>query len=261
VTDLIVVGAGIAGSSVYRAAKAAGLDVLLVSYGQPDSLAALAALRGAYHKGPEIPLFRRSLELLNEWACVVEETATVTSYRHERTIVDSDWYLVDPAKPLVQTDIVAKATEIPGGVELSTGEELKADNVVWATGVRGGVGRVTHGYTMVHDDPEVLEPGVFSSMRVHHLAPYKAVMAGVVDGKVRLGSTSASSELKAREQVQKMLEASFNVGMITTVDGWRLEYGQRIQSETKEHFSGFHRTGYALAPAMAERLVERLALL
>ena len=260
-TDLIVVGAGIAGSSLARAARARGLEVTVVSLGTPDSTAALAALRGAYHKGAEIPRYARSVELLLEWGCVVAEGATVTNYRSpgvER--LDLDWLLIDPIKPLVAPDIDSWATQVDANtVKLDIShfsQELTAEHIVFCVGAHRESGRISHGYTMSHPDPGAL---VRSHMRVHHMAPYKSVMMGLVNGQPRLGSTSAPTEGQARAQIAKMLDAADDAGLITTRSGWIAEYGRRVQVSdrlTPGNFGGFHRTGYALAPAMAEEFVE-----
>jgi len=267
-TNVIIVGAGICGSSLARAAKAAGLGIVVVDDNRPtDSLAAAAVLRRAWHSADEIALFDRSMALYREWGVPVLSSAVVTSYRGTEPKVQPDWHMVAPALPLWAASIAGHATAIDGGVAIDArptarGPEsdrtVAGDRVLWATGRYGGnVSGVTHGVTWVHDDPiaGLVNPSI---MRVHHLAPYKSVMAGAVGGRARFGSSSASTSEKAWQQAREMLAEAERIGMIKDRANWEPRAGVRVKAAPATTLGGMHRTGYALAPALAERIIARV---
>ena len=257
-TNVIIVGAGICGSSLARAAKAAGLGIVVVDDNRPtDSLAAAAVLRRAWHSADETALFDRSMALYREWGVPVLSGAIVTNYRHTEPKIDPDWHMIAPALPLWPASIAGHASAIDGGVAV-LGREIEAHHVLWATGRYGGnVSGVTHGVTWVHDDPHaaLVNPQM---MRVHHVAPYKSVMAGVVGKRARFGSSSANTAEKAWEQARYFKELGIREQIIEDVEGWRPVYGQRVKSAQAATLGGMHRTGYALAPALAERIIARV---
>jgi hypothetical protein len=263
---IIVVGNGIAGSCLSRHLTDRGLRHLVVSAGAPDSMAAAALLRRGYHHGDELALFDRSLELFKTWGVDVQSGGWVTNYRKpgKRPHEEADWHILDPRAPLVSADVQAFAVRHDQGVlvgDPTDAELIKADRVFWATGAVDATG-ITHGVTWTHPDPAVLtSPG---RLRLHHYAPYKTIVAARVGGVARLGSSSAKVANTALTQAERMLATAAEVGMIRSLQGWRAVTGLRCKgtNETPSgiHFGivGFHRTGYAIAPAATERLVEML---
>jgi hypothetical protein len=259
---IIVVGAGIAGSCLARHLHDRGLDCRVVSAGRPNSTAAAALLRRGYHHGDQLALFDRSLELLKRWSVDVHSGGWVTNYRkpHQHAREEADWHVLNPLGPLVEPDIIGTAYRHAAGV-LVDGSRWSADLVLWATGADRGTG-ITHGVTWTHKDPSVLTAP--KRLRLHHVAPYKTIVAALVGGQVRLGSSSASSEATAHAQAEKMLTAAYEVGMIRSLHGWLPEHGlrcrgtQEISEGIHRAVGGFHRTGYAMAPAATERIVEAL---
>lgn len=259
---IVVVGAGIAGSSLTRLARAAGHEVTLVS-GEypPHSLAGMCILRRGYHVGKVIELrwFDRSLKLYEAWGVPVLTGGLVSSYRRPGADlrVDPDWRMVDPAAALLDPDIICDVTGPDDDLVVS----LNADHVVMATG-RGEGGAYSYGCTWVNCDPERLRIDP-RAVRVHHMAPYKTLCAGVVAGHARMGSSSAVNPKAAQEQAWKMMDLAREIGFASPV-GWELTTGRRYNGKRiiRHHpagtweLSGFHRTGYAQAPAAAEVLLK-----
>lgn len=256
---ILIIGAGICGSSLARAAQAAGHEVTVVDdHLACDSLAAAAVLRRAWHTGGERALFNRTMALYRQWGVPVTSGAVVTSYRREDVRTDPDWHLVDPSAPLWTSVTPGHAVALDHGISLGD-TRIDADHVLWATGRhRGEVSGVTFGVTWVHPDP-VIGLGTPETLRVHHCAPYKTMIAGVAGATARFGSSSASSIAKAREQANSMLAEANRLGMITDMANWSPREGIRVKSAPAATLGGMHRTGYALAPALAERLIGALA--
>lgn len=249
----VVVGAGIAGSSLAVALRETGTAVTVISDPMvpPDSLAGAVVLRRAWHKGDERALFDRSMQLYARRGIEVVRGAEVTSYQRpgQSGRPDKDWGLVHPRDPLVPADLERRVSRSAAESLAST---LGADRVFWCPGVYvSGVSGVTWGVTWVHRDPAVLAQT--RALTVHHLAPYKTIVAGVVGGQVRLGSSSAASVPKAAQQGEAILNAMREAGLINTLLGWSPILGRRCTFNGSD-LGGLHRTGYALAPAMAERL-------
>lgn len=262
-THIVVVGAGIAGSSVARAARRAGIRVTVVAEGREHSRAAAALLRAAYHvKRPGEPaLYERSVALYGEWGVPLDARGGwVTNYRtpDREPRYDPDWLLLDPAAPLVTPDRSGHARPTARGVRVGT-LDVDADTVVWCTGAATG-SSLTYGVTWVHPDPAALTAP--DRLRIHHIAPYKTIAAGTAGGVARLGSSSARDAELADEQGRRMLAAAAQVGIIHSLTGWVPIRGQRCTASVPvaapggihQSLNDLHRTGYALAPALGERI-------
>ncbi len=78
---IVVVGAGIAGSSLTRLARSAGHEVTLIGNEPPHSLAGMCILRRGYHAGKDVELnwFHRSLDLYEHWGIPVLTGGLVSS--------------------------------------------------------------------------------------------------------------------------------------------------------------------------------------
>jgi hypothetical protein len=265
---IIVVGEGIAGSSLVRHLDERGIEYEHVADDPPASGAAVALLRRAYHHGDQLALFDRSLELLKKWHVPVHSGGLVTNYRtpDREPRREDDWHVVPPLAPLVHAPVRGRVIPEAHGVMIEHGptcEFRAADRVLWATGASIDPTGVSYGVTWVHKRPDVLNR--VGDIRLHHFAPYKTIVAAFVNGEARLGSSSARTPGGATEQARKMLQAAYDVGMINTLTGWVAEMGVRCKGSGIDlarsihtYVGGFHRTGYAMAPAMTERLVEAL---
>lgn len=263
---IIVVGNGIAGSCLSRHLHDRGIEHLVVSGGTPDSVAAAALLRRGYHHGDELALFDRSLELFKTWGVEVHSGGWVTNYRDpgRKPHEEADWHILDPRAPLVKSDVEAHAVRHDKGVlvgDPNDAELIRADLVIWATGATGATG-ITYGVTWTNPDPKVLTDP--ARLRLHHYAPYKTIVAARVGGAARLGSSSAKSPATALTQAERMLSTAVEVGLVRSLRGWTAVQGLRCKgtdeapSGIHRGIVGFHRTGYAIAPAATERLVEAL---
>jgi hypothetical protein len=266
---IAIVGAGAAGSMLAHHAQAAGHHVTVIaSTDTPHSTAATAVLRRAYHLGKpdELAAFDYALDYYHTWGIKLVQGALYSTYRSgasERA--DADWYLIDPADPLVMPDVLEDVLDVTGTcVWLGRGQYIEADVVVLATGATGSLaatGKRTWGVTCQHSDPDALK--LPHTLRAYQFAPYKTILAGVVNGNARLGSSSAGNLNTAMTQIHKMLKIAYERDWLTTMDGWEAIPGARLstpnhwwrQSDGVWRLTGFHRTGYALAPAAARELL------
>jgi glycine/D-amino acid oxidase-like deaminating enzyme len=260
---IAVIGAGIAGSSVTRVLRERGAPVTLISSGAPHSLAATAVLRRAWHHGTELARFDESLDAYRRWRIPVPAGAQVTSYRRDGTRPDPDWAFIHPAGPLLEPDITAEASEfLPGRVLLADGREIPADTVIRATGATGRHaigGKVTWGGTW-------RSPGDGAVIRIHHYAPYKMIAAAGLGGGWRFGSSSAADHPKAYAAARNQFTLAAARAMVPDTGQWELVMGARVKTDADLYgrdpggwwIGGFHRTGYALAPAVARELADQM---
>jgi glycine/D-amino acid oxidase-like deaminating enzyme len=263
---IVIVGAGIAGSALTRVLRDRGADVTLISSGQPHSLAATAVLRRAWHHGPQRELFDESVDAYRRWRIPLAAGAQVTSYRRDGARPDRDWAFVHPAAPLVQPDLAAEVAAIrPGGVTLADGTGIPAGTVVRATGATGPLaipGLVSWGGTWT------APADAASGIKVHQYAPYKMIATAATGGQWRAGSSSAATPARAGVAADAQLDMAKARGLIPELPGrWRLLTGARVKTPDGQLYGrdqagwwmgGFHRTGYALAPAVARILADRL---
>jgi hypothetical protein len=273
-TELIVVGGGIAGSCVTRLARERGWDVTVVAgEGRPDSLAATAVLRRGYHSGrpDELEAWDYAVRTYEGWGVQMTRGGLVSSYRRPLggEIEDADWLLLDPAEPLVKADVRREVLSVHGShVWFGRGDGLVAGGgtgaVVAACGAQGALapsGALTWGVTWLHSPEALRAPG---DVRVYQYAPYRTIVGGVAGGRARVGSSSSVTEEGAVTQARKMLAVAGDLGWLTTRDGWEMRVGTRVKTEghwrRNENgvweIGGFHRTGYALAPMAAREVLD-----
>lgn len=272
---LVVVGCGIGGSMVARLARERGHEVTVISDGKPpDSLAATAVLREAYHAGkPEqVAALKYAVQLYEDWGAELRRGGEVATYRHPEAAprADGDWLLLDPASVLMQPDVKAKVLTCGPHAAWTGGEDddaVRGDAVVIATGAGEQFlpenASVTWGLTWTHVGSALKDP---DRVRVFQYAPYRTLIAGVTGVHARVGSSSAKTKDKAVEQGRMMLKQAWELGWLTTPSGWTRVLGARLKTDAlwwKEesgawHLGGFHRTGYALAPAAARDLLEEI---
>lgn len=267
--DIVIVGAGLAGKWLTLAAQRAGHNVAVVDDGMPSAeIAALAMLRPSWLPKEERPLLKPSLEL---WDAVGEviSGAAVTSYQHDELKEQADWFAIQPKLPTVEPDHVVHDRAVPlddsEGKAVWTDKHgvIEADAVIWCDG--GGEGRRTYGCTWVNDDPAA----VASGLHVHHVAPYKVLAAVGFAEQARLGSSSSATMEGALKQADKFLEIAIERGMIHydvghwyRVDGVRLKREEYLTRDGSGwRWSGFHRNGYGLVPALADRVIETVETL
>lgn len=267
---LIVVGAGIAGSCVTRMARERGFDVTVVAgEARPDSLAATAVLRRGYHSGRagELEAWDYALSVYAEWDVRMHRGGVVSSYRRPLggEVADSDWLLLDPAEALVKKDMEREVLSAHGKrIWFGRGDGLAGDAVVAACGARGVLapsGSVTWGVTWLHAPDALRAP---EDVKVYQYAPYRTIVGGVAGGRARVGSSSSVTEEGAVAQARKMLGVAWDLGWLTTTDGWEMRTGTRVKTDggwrraEDGHWEigGFHRTGYALAPMAAKEVLD-----
>lgn len=258
--DLAIIGAGIGGSCLARAARAAGLNTVVIAdpAQPPASLAAICVLRRAWRTAEERPLFDRSLAWYREHGWVVTERAEVLDSKGAMTI-RPDWTLVDPIAPLVEPDLkqaisVEEARSLARAVVRCTafGGPYEPAPLAGATALLPAAAM-----------PEGLP------LKVAILGPYRCVQAAKVGDVVKIGSSKAKDKLTAVARCAKLVSDAADKGIIdarlasqvTYSTGVRAVLPKATPGRTPYYWAsdsggwwmgGFARVGYSLAPAIAE---------
>lgn len=258
---LVVVGAGIAGSWLTRAARAAGIETVLIGDGIPASLVAVGLLRPSHLSETDRRLLGPSLEAWESTGTLFHKGAYVTRWDRPEGKTQGDWWVVDPSTSCLEPDIVGRAEPRGPGAVAVDGRAL-AGTIVWCDG--GGNGRRTYGVTWRHPDPAAVR----RLFAVHHIAPYKILAATSFPTGARVGSSSSNSPDRALEQAEKMFALAGERGLLTATEGWeclpgtRLKRDQTLAADGPDgawRWSGFHRTGYGVVPADAARVLRTVA--
>lgn len=271
---IIIVGQGIAGSWLAQTAIDEGHEVVVISGKEPSAeRAALAMLRPSYYSREHRPLIQESLALWGETNEVLRG-ADVNRWDREELRHQKDWFAVDP-KPLV---LRGEYTQITGWAIPRDNRSVAiedegppfrvetADRVVWCTGSAPGGGpgdgKYSYGVTWVQDgvDSSFLPPYL-----VRHLAPYKTLVRVRFQDGIRLGTSSANTLEKAREQGNNFFAIACNLGWADPGEIWYPVEGRRFHRENwyQEGFrgaswAGFHRSGFGVVPALAKRVLEQV---
>jgi len=261
---LLIVGAGVVGSSAKRIADEHGWASTLAD-GNPHraaSRAALATIRPQWLGEHGKTIAGRSWRWYDDWGATVTRQALVTSYRNLEPRPQSDWWLVDPDRILVQPDLEVDVEHVwcdNGRVHARiNGEPRTYDACLMATGAYGrdfiGGYKEQHGATLINRNLTLDAP-----LYVHHLRPYHSLTVGDVGGAVRLGSSVASTPDKAVTEIRLMLDAAERLGLVPRSDDWQLSVGIRAKApkpvvpligQNVARIGNLGRSGYGLAPAL-----------
>lgn len=260
---LLVVGAGVVGSAAKRIATDHGWHCTLVD---PDparaaSRAALATIRPQWLGANGKTVAGRSWRWYEKWQATVTRTATVTSYRDPRPRQQSDWWLIDPERVLVDPDLALDVKRVDDRNGRIVAEPLYDDwfdACLIATGAHDPrlIDGYTpqHGATLIHRDLDLPQP-----LHVHHLRPYHSLTIGRVNGVTRLGSSVAATADKAVAEVHRMRETAEQLRLVPRVDGWQLVVNVRAKApqpltpqagQRRAVIGGLGRSGYGYAPAL-----------
>jgi len=269
---LVVIGAGIAGSSATRIARAKGWEVTLIDHApeQAASRSALATIRPTWFDKSDKTDLLRSWQWYMAWGAAGSQNAYVSSWRGPEVKAQKDWWLVDPLIPLVKPDILQRVVQIDrSSVELEDRSEIKADAILNCTGAYGE--DLSHditmfaGVTWISHNSEI----DYAPYRVHHIRPYKSLSVAQINGVTRLGSSIEKTADKAIEDGKNLLAHAHEIGIITKSGDWEMSLGWRAKGaggdpiypklgERNAYFSGLARSGYGLSPALAEKWIESL---
>jgi glycine/D-amino acid oxidase-like deaminating enzyme len=268
---LIVIGAGIAGSSATRIARVKGWEVTLIDHApeQAASRSALATIRPTWFDKSERADLERSWEWYSAWGAAGSKEAYVSNWRSPEIKAQKDWWLVDPLVPLISPDIIERVIGIDRtSVELSDGSEIEADAILNCTGGYGEhlAREVTlfAGVTWISHTTKL----DYAPYRVHHLRPYKSLSVAQINGVTRLGSSIAKTADRAIDDGKELLMTAISLGIVQAGD-WDMSFGWRAKGaggkpiypklgERNAYFSGLARSGYGLSPALAEKWIESL---
>jgi len=269
---LIVIGAGIAGSSATRIARSKGWDVILIDHApdQSASRSALATIRPTWFDKSERTDLERSWEWYSAWGAAGSREAYVSNWRNKEVNKQKDWWLVDPIVPLLKPDTIERVVRISDkNVELSSGLSINADAILNCTGAYGAdlARDVTlfAGVTWISHDAEL----DYSPYRVHHIRPYKSLSAAQINGVTRVGSSINANADKAIQEAEELLEQAHLLGIVKAGATWEMSLGWRAKGkgglpiypelgQRNAYFSGLARSGYGLSPAIAEKWLDSL---
>lgn len=268
---LIVIGAGIAGSSATRIARSKGWDVTLIDNApeQAASRSAIATIRPTWFDKAERVDLERSWELYTLWGAAGSREAYVSNWRDREVKKQKDWWLVDPILPLVEPDVTERVVGIyKNHVTTDAGSLVETDAILNCTGAYGSeLSRdvtLFAGVTWISHDAEL----DYSPYRVHHLRPYKSLSAAQINGVTRVGSSIAATAEKAIDDGKEMLMTAIALGIVKA-GNWEMSLGWRAKGrggipiypelgQRNAYFSGLARSGYGLSPAIAEKWIESL---
>jgi glycine/D-amino acid oxidase-like deaminating enzyme len=267
---LIVIGAGIAGSSTTRIARDKGWDVTLIDYAphKSASRSALATIRPTWFDKSEREDLERSWEWYSKWGAAGSREAHVSNWRDRSVKKQKDWWLVDPILPLVEPNLNERVIEIGANYVTTDHSQIEADAILNCTGAYGA--DLAHdvtmfaGVTWISNNAEL----DYSPYRVHHLRPYKSLSAAQINGVTRVGSSIATTADKAIDDAKEMLMTAIALGIVKSGD-WEMSLGWRAKGkggipiypelgQRNAYFSGLARSGYGLSPAIAEKWLDSL---
>jgi glycine/D-amino acid oxidase-like deaminating enzyme len=269
---LIVIGAGIAGSSATRIARDKGWDVTLIDNApeQSASRSALATIRPTWFDKAERDDLERSWEWYSKWGAAGTREAYVSNWRDRSVKKQNAWWLVDPLLPLLKPDTIERVVRISDkNVELDGGLSINADAILNCTGAYGAdLARdvsLFAGVTWISNDAQLDYP----PYRVHHIRPYKSLSAAQINGVTRVGSSIAATADKAIQEAQNLLEQAHLLGIVKPGATWEMSLGWRAKGkggipiypelgQRNAYFSGLARSGYGLSPAIAEKWIDSL---
>lgn len=271
--DVVVLGAGIAGSCVAHFARRAGLTALLFDAALPDagSPAALAVVREAWAKTPDDKAATHfALAHFGGLGALTSLPAAIIP-RNGPHSLQYDWAVIDPARALLPhtrataTDLHFQRRVVTLGGFYRAHARLA---VVVCCGIHnrdlgGPEAAVTYGATALL--PHAGPPAV----RVHRLRPYHNLIDAALDGQRRIGSSTSRDPAAAIPALRADLE---RIGLDPDRDeddaGLCYATGARAHAASRGHYAthidgthflgGFGKLGYALAPAAAYRLIERI---
>jgi len=265
---LIIVGDGLAGRWLSKTAVEAGHEVVVLADGQPSAdIAALAMLRPSYLGKEERKLLLPSLKAWEDAGVEVLRGATVTRWNNDSVKEQADWFAIDPKLPEVEVAERAsgRASVVEPKLAWVGAKYFVGDAVIRCDG--GGGGRRTYGSTWVNKNREELK--IDGNFAVHHVAPYKALAGVKYRTHARFGSSSAADLNKAIAQADKFFDIALQLGWINgTGHGWQRIDGTRLLRDpylSRDHlgwrWSGFHRNGFGLVPALAGEVLSEMEVL
>lgn len=264
--DLIIVGAGICGSTAATHARALGATVLhLAAEEDPHSLAAVALLRAAWLPDHARPALAATLNSYGP--AHTAAGALVTNYRTPRRppARQHDWHLINPPAPLTAPDLRTTATRAHGRtLHTHDGTYTAAHALLLATGATSPLsppGTTTWGVTWVGPADALTRP---DTLRIHHWAPYKTLAAGPTAGTARVGASSAPTPRDALNKAHDLMRLATDTGLVADPNAFTPHLGARLRTPYtltrpapgQYWIGGHHRDGYALGPADARTAVE-----
>mgnify|MGYP003641719767 CR=1 FL=1 len=256
---VLVVGAGIAGSSFARLGVAAGLDVTVVADPRlvRSSEAALCVTRPSWFAGQALEECEWTLDWYRAHGWLTDGIARYGSYRSTKVEDRPGYFAVDPVAPLVDPDILDDWRNVADDYDLRVLARGSHSDLDW---------RRQHGATTI-----VESDGHALPLVAYHDRPRSVMFAVCHDGDtVRVGSSKALTVEQAIERQHRDYEKALAFGLVergeaSLISGVRLvpppgvEPGAlRWLDDRTVAVEGFGRVGYSLAPAKMAALVRQV---
>lgn len=265
---LIIVGAGVAGSSAERIASYYGYDTVLVDPNpqQAASRAALATIRPQWLGDNGRAWATASWRWYERWGTAVCQTAMVSSWKKPQPVRQKDWWLVEPIAVLRPPDVTAQVVDYgpEPAVRFADGTEIHGDAVLVAVGAHDTKlypdFRPMVGCTLYNDTLEMRD----APLRVHHLRPFHALTVAQHKNVVTLGSSIARTADKAEEEVWRMLEVAEQLEIVPGSSDWQIITNTRATSPQPKLpepgnrvavIGSLARSGYGIAPHVIEQWI------
>ena len=263
---VLVVGAGIAGSSFARLGAEAGLDVTVVADPRlvRSSEAALCVTRPSWFAGQALEECEWTLDWYRGHGWLTDGIARYGSYRSTKVEARPGYFAVDPVAPLVDPDILDDWRNVADDYDLRVLARGAHSDLDW---------RRQHGATTIVDSDGHALPLV-----AYHDRPRSVMFAVCHDGDtVRGGSSKAPTAEQAIERQQRDYEKALALGLVSWIEpghvgdasmisGVRLVPPKWVEpgalrwlDDRTVAVEGFGRVGYSLAPARMAALVRQVA--
>ena len=232
------------------------------------SRAALATIRPQWLGANGKQLAEASWRWYKQWGSDIVQQAAISSWRNLNTVMQKDWWLVNPITMLVKPDIEDRATTIIGTtVTTAKGQTIHSDAVLIAVGAHDKTlypnFKPMFGCTLINSEIKMNEP----PLRIHHLRPFHSLSVAAYPDKIVLGSSIHRDKTKAEEEVWKMLHIAEQLAIVPKSNKWNLIVNVRATSpeptlpelgNTTTSIGSLARSGYGIAPQAIEKWIKSL---
>lgn len=273
--DVLIIGSGIMGTSLAKSARSSGLSTLVIGGDVPASLAAVGIIRVSWlptQRDKERTL--RSLALYRENSLLLNAGALFQTSRKEPLTekLVSDFYAVNVDEALNEPDIHETVlgiqdcqayTALSGSLPIPNLCTFVATGSDSARFGRTEIAKVSYGATSLYESKWAST----SSVRIHQCLPYQILARTETPTVIRIGSSTALHAADAVPRLRNMVKSSpytYRVpGRERVLVGSRVYAKNSFALHWEDNYKlcrvyGFGKMGFALAPALAEELIQTI---